>query len=128
MSKLKLKELSGTYAIARLAADAPIPATVDGADFFSMTRTREELSVICKTGLTASDVKSDGPWTCFQLLGPFDLSLTGIGLRIIGPVSDAGIGFLFVTTFDTDYLLVKTAAKSNAVAALQKDGIEVISE
>jgi uncharacterized protein len=122
---LRLRQLPATYAITRLAADAAIPDWADGPGFASITRTTDELSIICRDERMPGGLNSDGPWTCFQLLGPFDLSESGIAIRLLRPVSEAGIGFLFVTTFDTDYLLVRTPAAPAAISALVSNGIAI---
>ena len=123
---MKLRELPQRYVIVRLEADSDLPDWAEGLGFLSITRTEEELSIICREGLAPKDVRYHGPWVCFQLLGPFDLALTGIGIRLVRPVSDAGIGFLFVTTFDTDYLLVKSSERREAIAALEAEGLSVV--
>lgn len=123
---LTLKGLTGAYSISRSPATAAIPSWADGPGFVSISRTADELSIICLSQRVPYDVQSDGPWACFQLLGPFDLSLSGIAARIVKPVSDAGIGLLFVTTFDTDYLMVKEDKRADAIVALTSAGITLI--
>lgn len=117
MAQLTLQELSGAYSVCRLAQDAPMPAWADGDGFVSISRTDDELSVVCLSDRVADNVRADGPWTCFKLAGPFPFDATGIALSVIEPLAKAGIGIFLVSTFDTDYLLVKTA---NAVAARQE--------
>lgn len=123
---MKLREMEGRFSIVRLTGNAAVPPWAIGAGFLSVTRTTRELSIICDHACVPHDVQSDGPWVCLELLGPFDLVLTGIAIQIIQPVSDARIGFLFVTTFDTDYLLVKETSRLSAINALQAAGISVI--
>ena len=123
MAGLTLREFQGSYSIARLGAHVPVPEWVDGPGFVTVSRTPDELSIVCLGDRVPISVKSDGPWSCFQLLGPFDLALHGIAVQIIKPVSDAGIGFLFITTFDTDYLLVKETQSIRARATLEEAGV-----
>lgn len=107
MPSLTLLELKGDYAVSRLAADEAIPAWADGAGFVSISRTEDELSVVCRADRVPGDVRSDAPWTAFKLQGPFPFDATGIALSVIEPLATAGIGIFLVSTFDTDYLLVK---------------------
>lgn len=107
MASLHLLELAGDYAISRLTADSPIPNWADGGGFVSISRTSDELSVVCLSNRVPADIRSDEPWGCFKLQGPFPFDATGIALSVIEPLSKAGIGIFLVSTFDTDYLLVK---------------------
>lgn len=117
MPNLTLLELSGDYAVSRLDAHASIPSWADGAGFVSICRTEDELSVVCLAARVPADIRSDQPWTCFKLVGPFPFDATGIALSVIEPLSGAGVGIFLVSTFDTDYLLVKTdnAARTRAL-------------
>lgn len=123
---MKLRELKSRFSIVRLAGDTAVPNWAKGSEFLSVTRTAKELSIICDYASVPLDAQSDGPWVCLELLGPFDLALTGIAIQIIRPVSDARIGFLFVTTFDTDYILVKEDSRLDAIHVLEADGISVV--
>jgi len=123
MAGLTLREFQGSYAITRLEADAPVPDWADGPGFVTVSRTPDELSIVRLGDRVPNGVKSNGPWSFFQLLGPFDLALHGIAIHIIKPISDAGICFLFMTTFDTDYLLVKQDQRIHARAALKEAGV-----
>lgn len=122
---MELQELPGHFAIARLDAASEIPRWANGAGFVSVTRTEDEVSIICRAEDVPEEVRSEGPWICFKLLGPFDLAVAGIGIRLVRPVSDAGLGFLFVTTFDTDYLFVKASDRADAMAALESEGLSL---
>jgi hypothetical protein len=122
---LQLQEMNESFAIARLDANNQLPVWASEEGFLSVTRTRDELSIICREDLVPRDVRSERGWTCFELIGPFDLSITGIAIRLVRPISDAGIGFLFVTTFDTDYLLAPMAQRHAAIAALEAGGLSI---
>jgi hypothetical protein len=106
---ITLKRLAGRYAIARLAPSDPIPRWADGEGFVSISRTDEELSIICLEARVPPAVQHDGAWTCLAFKGPFAFDETGIALSVIRPLSENGIGILLVASFDTDHLLVKTA-------------------
>jgi uncharacterized protein len=122
MPQLTLQALDGAYAISRLDATASIPAWADGEGFVSISRTDDELSVVCLADRVPGDVKSDDGWTCFKLVGPFAFDETGIALAVIKPLAEAGIGIFLVSTFDTDYLLVKSVDAANARQLLADAG------
>jgi hypothetical protein len=121
-AQVTIKELPGTYAIARIAPDSAIPAWADGRGFVSISRSDEELSIVCLADRVPADVRSDGDWTCFKFQGPFAFDETGILLAVIQPLSDNEIGIFAVSTFDTDYLLVKTAHRARAGELLAAAG------
>ncbi|RAL96375.1 MULTISPECIES: ACT domain-containing protein [Agrobacterium] len=106
--RVKLRLLEGTYGVARLSADASIPAWADGTGFLSISRTDDELSVVCRQERIPHDVKADTGWNCLKLQGPFAFDETGIVLSVIEPLSTNDIGIFVVSTFDGDHLLVKS--------------------
>ena len=104
---LRLRLLEGNYAIARLDAVAAIPHWADGPGFVSISRSDDELSVLCQAERVPASVRQDSGWACMKLLGPFAFDETGIVLSVIRPLSEAGIGIFVVSTFDGDHLLIK---------------------
>jgi hypothetical protein len=113
--------LPGRYAICRLAPDAPIPGWASSAAFLSITRTRDELSIVCDEAAVPG-VKHDRGWRCLRLEGPLDLSLTGVLASVLQPLAAAAVSIFAVATFDTDYLLVPNAQLDSATAALRAAG------
>src|SRR5262245_8530155 len=93
------------YAIARLAADAPIPSWARG-DFVSITRTADELSVVCRADAVPGQVRADRGWRCLALQGPFALDQTGVAAEFSRVLAAAGVSVFIIATFDTDYVLV----------------------
>jgi uncharacterized protein len=110
------------FAISRLAADAPIPTWATQGSFFSVTRTGDELSVVCELALVPVGVQSQSGWRVFKVHGPFVLSEIGVLSALAEPLAKARISLFAVSTFDTDYLLVASATLSAAVAALEQAG------
>jgi len=106
---VRLVPLDGRYGIARLAPDAPLPAWGDGPGFVSLTRTADELSVVCRQERIPDGVRRDVDWRCLALAGPFAFGETGIVASVVGPISAGGLGVFVVSTFDGDHLLVKAA-------------------
>ena len=112
--------------VCQLAPDAPVPAWVSGpARFCSITRTDGELSIICPKALVPPDVKQETGWRVFQVTGPLDFALTGILASIATPLAQAGVSIFALSTYDTDYVLVKDSQVTLAVKALQAAGHSV---
>lgn len=120
--KIAIKELAGNYAIARLQNDAAAPSWADGAGFVSISRTDDELSIVCLQERVPDGVQVDGDWVAFKFVGPFAFGQTGIVLSVIQPLSTNGIGIFVVSTFDGDHLLLKTADKERARELLVRAG------
>ena len=91
-------------------------------NFWNVSRTSDELSVVCAEGQVPSGVKSEKGWRCFKVEGPLDLALVGIAAAITVPLAEAGINLFCMATFDTDYFLVQSEKAAAAVAALTASG------
>ena len=122
MATIKLKLLDGSYAISRLAPADPVPAWADGPGFVSISRNDDELSIVCLEERVLPDAKSAGGWACLKFIGPFAFDETGILLSVVAPLSNGGIGIFAVSTFDTDYLLVKKQHLAQAQVLLREAG------
>ncbi len=120
--QLELTLLPDRFAISRLAADAPIPGWATQGAFFSITRTRDELSVVCELSRVPVGVQSQPGWRVFKVHGPFVLSEIGVLSALAAPLAAAEISLFVVSTFDTDYLLVASETLLAAVAALERAG------
>jgi hypothetical protein len=113
---LTFRQLPGSYAILRLPPDSPIPAWATPGDFTSISRSAEELSIVCPERNLPPDVHSQHHWICLKIEGPFPFSQTGVLLSFIEPLSNNGIPIFAISTYDTDYVLVQ---KEFAAATLQ---------
>ena len=125
---LKFQQLPGSFAICRLSPNAPVPELASNADFISATRTADELSIVCRTDQAPANAKCEGPWTCFKLQGPFPFSQTGILASFIDPLAGHGIPIFAISTFDTDYVLVKEEHASTARETLEAAGHQLIAK
>jgi len=126
---LKLRLMRGRLAVCRLDAGAPIPDWVSCAGgFLSITRTRDELSIVCAEAAVCGGVKCELGWRLFEMEGPFDFDITGILLSVLQPLDAAGVSILVISTYDTDYLLVKEITVETAVRALEVAGHSVVIE
>ena len=90
--------------------------------FVSITRTEDELSIVCPRDCVPAGVRAERDWRVLKLMGPFTFSTTGVLASMATPLARAGISLLSIATFDTDYLLVKSDVFDNAVAALTAAG------
>lgn len=126
--KLRFRRVTdGPYAVVRLAADALVPDWVARGEFSSVTRTVEELSVVCRLENLPPDVPSPHRWVCMKLEGPFPFSLTGVLLAFIAPLSTKGIPIFAISTYDTDYVLVQEESVDAAIDALRQAGHELLA-
>ena len=122
MPKLALTVLDKEHAIHHLDADANIPVTVFGTQFYSISRTDEELSIVCEADIQIDSAKTSAGWSCIKVIGPLDFSLTGILASISSTLADAKISLFAISTFDTDYFLVKSRELPKALHVLKSAG------
>jgi hypothetical protein len=123
--RLKFSVVSGSFAVSRLAAGAAIPDWIRSGTFSCVTRTSDELSVVSLAASIPAEVQSEKGWACLKLQGPFPFQLTGILASFLDPLAQAGIPIFAVSTFDTDYILVKDEHKERTLAALIEAGHEL---
>ncbi len=122
MKKPKLTLLKDKFTLHRLEPDAQIPEIVLGSPFFSITRTPDELSIVVPEGLVLSDTRTESGWSSIKVLGPLDFGLIGILAGISTILAEEGISLFAVSTFDTDYILLKKDRATQAVKALETAG------
>lgn len=119
---MTLDLMPGSYAISRLRAAAAPPAWATRSAFSSITRTPNELSIVCANDDVPADVQAERGYRALAVRGPLDFSLVGIVAALSVPLADAGIGIFVVSTYDTDYLFVRDADLAGALAALRAAG------
>jgi hypothetical protein len=116
---LKLQMIEDLLAVCRLAPKEPIPGwALATGPFCSVTRTAEELSVVCAEVCVPIGIRCERGWRALKVQGPLDFGLTGILDALTDPLAKRGISIFAVSTFDTDYLLVREAQLEEALAAL----------
>jgi len=136
--RLKYRVLMERLAVCRLASDEPIPAWATNGGFFSVVRTPNELSIVCREGLCPEARMPEGRvpdgkliecgWVALQLQGPFPFSLTGVLASFVQPLAEARIPIFAISTFDTDYVLIKRENLEQAFLALGAAGHEKTGE
>ena len=125
MHQLKFRRLPGPYTVVKLAPDASIPEWATEGEFTSITRTAEELSIVCATRNLPPYIASPHLWICLKLQGPFPFSQTGVLLSFIEPLSKTDIPIFAISTYDTDYVLIQEAFAQQAISTLQQAGHEL---
>ena len=95
--------------------------------FCSITRTDDELSIICLLENLPEEHRGEIPWTCFKLEGPFSFSAVGVLNSFIAPLAQAEIPIFAVSTYDTDYVLLSEADAEQAIEALRRANHRLIS-
>jgi len=119
---LKLRVIPDLLAVSRLGPEAGLPEWATAGSFRSVSWTPDELSIVCAESLVPQDVRSERGWRGFMVEGPLDFGLTGILLAIAEPLARAGISIFAISTFDTDYVLVKDASFPDARRVLAECG------
>lgn len=117
--------LPDEFAVVRLDATDAIPAWAIAAPISSTTRTLEELSIVCAASHVPAQVTAERGWRCLRVAGKLDFASTGILASIASPLADAGVSIFALSTYDTDYLLVRRSALAAAIAALTAAGHDV---
>jgi len=123
MSKLTLELVQGNFIICRLSATSPLPAWAFSGPFISITKTTDELSIITiDDNRIPKDIQCERQWKCLKLQGPFPFHMTGVLSSILNPLAQAEIPILAVSTFDTDYVMIKDKNLSIAIDVLKQNG------
>jgi len=117
-SKLSLSVMPNKIAVCRMENDAQIPSWATNDSFFSISKTDDELSIVCSEDSVPDNVKSEKGWRLFKVEGPLDFSLTGILASLANPLAESKISIFAISTFDTDYVLVKDENLDEAVKVL----------
>jgi hypothetical protein len=120
--RLELLILDDRLAVCRLDRGDGIPSWATGGGFFSITRTPDELSVVCPESAVPEGVRAETGWRVLRVAGTINLSVVGVLTSLTTPLAEAGIGVFALSTFDTDYLLVKEADLGGAIEALAACG------
>lgn len=125
--KLKLIQLPDIFVVCRLDKDAPVPAWATSAEWFSITRTTDELSIVCRQSIVPDGVRCERGWQCLRVAGTMEFSMVGVVASLVTPLAEAGISVFVVSTFDTDYLFVKEDVLASALEVLRSAGHHVTS-
>jgi len=117
--------LPGEYSVCRFGP-GQIPALdLRSREFVCMVTTKEEVSVVCASGTLSGVQREEAGWRVLKIVGPLDFSLVGVLAEASGILAAAKVSIFAVSTFDTDYLLVKAGKLNDAIAALEGGGHSV---
>jgi hypothetical protein len=122
---VKLVVLEDELAVARLDASESIPAWGLGGSFSSITRTPEEVSIVCAAAAVPAGIRAERGWRSLRVAGRLDFSLAGVLASIASPLAAADVSIFAVSTYDTDYVLVRQQSLPTAIASLRTAGHEV---
>ena len=122
---LRLVALPGAYTVCRLGPSDAVPDWLAGP-FTSVTRSANELSVVCRADRVPAEVPGEDGWRCLHLDDSFDLSQVGVLHSVTAPLAEAGVSVFTIATYDTDYVLVRRFPE--AVTALRAAGHEVAGD
>jgi len=120
--------LNDRYGVCRLDNTELIPEWAKNGGFFSITRTSDELSIVCSQEYIPREIKCEKDWRILKIQGPLDFSLIGILASISTILAQKGISIFAISTYDTDYILVRNRDIDNAIdiESLIKEGYEVV--
>ena len=112
--------LSETFTIHKLSPDASIPEEILKSNFYSVSKTENELSLVCSEVVEVQSLQSSNGWKCIKVKGPLDFNLTGILAGISDILAQANISIFAISSFDTDYILVRSQDLSLARTKLSQ--------
>ena len=118
MQKLTLQKLDQHLSICRLPGNSQVPSWVPEGGFWSVTRSEEEVSIVCESQYVPDGIRADPGWKAFRVKGFLEFSLTGVLSSLLQPLADAEISVFAISTFNTDYLLIKDERVEDAQQVL----------
>lgn len=125
MNGLTFQLLNGRYSLCRLAPGESIPEWVLTSSFYTISKTVDELSIICESERVPQGIQQNNNWRLLKIAAVLDLSLTGITAQFATALADADVNICVIATFDTDYVMVKQEKLAVAITALENTGFTV---
>jgi hypothetical protein len=123
---MEIRTLDETFALARLPAAAPVPNWVGGRDLIAVVRTRDELSIVCRAdAITEGVAEVERGFRGLGVVGTLDFGITSVIASLTAPLAAAGIPIFNISTFDTDYILLREEHLAAAKTALANAGYDV---
>jgi hypothetical protein len=122
MTQITLQAVPGTFAVTKLGMTSPTPEWATRGIFTSITRTPDELSIVCPEEYVPADVPSERGWRCLRVAGRLDFSMVGTLAALLNPLAQAKITVFVLSTFDTDYLFVRGEDFAVSLQALGRTG------
>jgi uncharacterized protein len=122
--RLRIAIMPDRLAVCRLSPDAKLPDWVEGS-FTSVTRTADELSIVCAEAAVPEGVQAERGWRILKVEGPIPFEVTGVAAALVAPLAEARVSVFLLATFDTDYLLLKDEVFARGVEILRAAGHEI---
>ncbi|NKQ41921.1 MAG: ACT domain-containing protein [Sulfurovum sp.] len=111
--------LNESFVIHRLAPDSKIPDTVYSGKFFTISKSENELSIVCSSSIVLESQQSEDGWSCVRVVGELDFSMVGILAKISSLLAGVGVSIFVISTYDTDYILIKSDQLAIALNTLE---------
>ena len=121
-TKIVLSILEETYIIHKLDQSTNLPEELIECEFYSLSNSQEELSLVCPEQMLIQSENSSPNWKCLKVAGPLDLNLTGILAGLSDTLANAKISIFAISTFETDYVLIQKQVLETAKSALKSAG------
>jgi hypothetical protein len=121
----RVRILPERMAISRLAPEAAPPTWAQRPGFSCIFRTEDSLTIVCPQTLIPDDIQSDRDWRCLEVEGPLELDLTGVLASLATPLAEANVPIFALSSFETDFVLVKDEHLMAARGALERAGFAV---
>ena len=118
--KFTLSVLPEKLAICHLGKNSPIPSWTNFISFCSITRTKDELSIICPQDVIPGGILFEADWRAFQVQGPLGFTMTGVVSSLSGPLAKVGISIFYVDTYETSYVLIEEKNLAKAIEVLSQ--------
>jgi hypothetical protein len=123
MPAYRFSVLADAFAVVRLPPQEPMPSwALEAEGLVSLTRTADELSIVCRDAVVPAGARAERGWVTIKLHGPFAFSQVGVLASFAVPLAQVGVSLFALSTFDTDYILVKASQLRPALAALEGAG------
>ena len=126
MARMTLATHPELYTIHSFSSESIIPAEVFQQEMYFIGKTKDEISVVVSSTLVLDSIEQEEDWRCLEVLGPLGFSMTGILANVSGTLADKKISIFAISTFDTDYILVKKDTLVEATKALKKKNYQII--
>ncbi|MDO9418786.1 ACT domain-containing protein [Pararhizobium sp.] len=125
--KLLIRLVDSEYAITRMDIGSPVPAWLPGPGFWTVSSSREEMTLVCRVARVPTNVHTSGGWRCLRIEQHFKFDVPGILDSVLRPLASAGVGIFANSTFSTDYIFIAGADLDRAVQALKDHGHEIVN-
>lgn len=125
MPNLTLEILKNEFTIHKFAPDSDIPSILFESSFYWIAKTDTELSVVCDSSFDLKGSTQNKGWSCFRVKGSLDFSMTGVLAGLSSVLADASISIFVISTFDTDYILVRSENLEDAKKALMRSDYQI---